>query len=151
MIVHVSNQQTALAISSDLVQRIVEQVVQEEDQTCDEVSINFVDTDSICQLHAQFFDDPSPTDCISFPMDEEEEFGYRLLGEVYICPETAIEYARTHLADPYEETTLYLIHGLLHLMGYRDIEEADIELMRQGEQHHINHLKKLDLCLKPVI
>ncbi len=148
MIVNVFNEQSALTFSLDLVESLTQQVIAEEHQTCDEVSIYFVDTPRIIELHAQFFNDPTPTDCISFPLDEEEEVHYRILGEVFVCPQTAIEYAKTHSIDLYEEMTLYIVHGLLHLMGYRDIEEKDIERMRLAEKRHMANLKKLDLYLK---
>lgn len=142
MIVNVFNQQLALKISLDQVKRLVERVIHEEGQSCDEVNIYFVDTATICQLHEQFFQDPTPTDCISFPMDElEDETSYRILGEVFVCPDTALEYSRKHKNNPYEETSLYIIHGLLHLMGYDDIEEQDRNHMRQSEVRHMQSLK----------
>lgn len=149
MIVNVSDQQLALKISIDEVQRLVDRVISNEGQHCDEVNIYFVDTPTICQLHEEFFQDPSPTDCMTFPMDEEEEedFHYRILGEVFVCPATAIAYAAQHKIDPYEETTLYIIHGLLHLMGFDDLEEEDCQLMRQAEARHMQELKKLNLQL----
>jgi probable rRNA maturation factor len=152
VIVHVFNEQKALTISSSSVSMLVNQVIKEENQVCHEVSIYFVETEQICELHQQFFDDPSPTDCISFPMDDEEEAShYRILGEVFVCPQTAIEYSQLHQIDPYEETTLYIIHGLLHLMGYRDDEEETVQEMREAEKRQMAALKKLDLCLKPLL
>lgn len=149
MITHIANNQDALRFSLDTSKKIVERIILEEGQTCDEVSIYFVNTEEISRLHQEYFDDPSPTDCISFPMDEEEDgLSYRVLGDIFICPETAIEYAKSHQLDPYVETTLYIVHGLLHLMGYDDIEEEDITLMRQAEQRHMAKLKKLKLILK---
>ena len=142
MIVNVFNQQLALKISKDQVERLVEKVLHEEGQSCDEVNIYFVDTSTICQLHEQFFQDPSPTDCISFPMDEQkDETYYRILGEVFVCPDTALEYSRKHKTNPYEETSLYIIHGLLHLMGYDDNKEKDRNHMRQAEVRHMQILK----------
>lgn len=150
MIVNVIDQQTALKISIDQVQRLTQQVIKKEGQTCDEVNIYFVDSPTISQLHEQFFDDPSPTDCISFPMDDDqgEEIHSRLLGEVFVCPATAISYAAEHEGDTYQELSLYLVHGLLHLMGYDDIEEEDILLMRQAEERHMQNLRSLDLFLQ---
>lgn len=150
VIVNVSNQQTELKISVNQVRQLVREVIKKERQICSEVNIYFVNTSIIMQLHEQFFDDPSPTDCISFPMDKKEEekiYSY-LLGEVFICPATAIAYAARHVGDPYKETTLYLVHGLLHLMGYNDLEEQDIILMRQAEKRHMQHLQKLNLQLQ---
>lgn len=148
MIVNVIDQQTDLKISIDQVRKIVPHVIHGEGQTCDEVNIYFVDTPTICQLHEQFFQDPSPTDCISFPLDEEDdELSYRILGEVFVCPATAIAYAVQQQTDCYEETTLYIVHGLLHLMGYDDLQEEDCALMRQAEARHMQELKALNLLL----
>ncbi len=149
MIVNVFDQQLALKISINEVQQLVDHVVHGEGQQCDEVNIYFVDTPTICQLHEEFFQDPSPTDCISFPIDEEEQedFPYRILGEVFVCPATAVDYAIQHHGDAYEETTLYIVHGLLHLMGYDDIEEEDCRFMRQAETRHMQELKKINLQL----
>jgi len=79
--------------------------------------------------------------------DENTPQESRILGDVFVCPKTAIEYSKSHGGDVYEELTLYVIHGLLHLMGYDDIEETDIVKMREAEKRHMNHLKKLDLGL----
>lgn len=149
MIINVSDEQTALKISVKQVKQLVQQVIESEGQTCSEVNIYFVDTPAICQLHEEFFNDPSPTDCISFPIDEHEsEEGYRLLGEVFICPATAIDYASKHQGNAYQESTLYIVHGLLHLMGYDDCEEEDISLMREAEKRHMHNLQLLNLQLK---
>lgn len=149
MIVNFTNEQVELNISTEQIDRLVREVVDFEGQTCDEVNIYFVDTPTICSLHEQFFNDPSPTDCISFPMDEEQTDEYhRILGEVFVCPATAIEYANNHKENPYKETSLYIVHGLLHLMGYDDSEDEDIVKMRQAEDRHITHLQALGLLLR---
>jgi probable rRNA maturation factor len=147
VIIHIIDRQSDLEISPTAVKKIVESVIKGEKQKCDEVSIYFVDTAEICDLHEQFFDDPSTTDCISFPMDEDEEdFGHRILGEIFVCPETAVKYASEHVSTTApEEVTLYVIHGLLHLMGYRDLEEDDISMMRKAETRHIKRLQKLGI------
>lgn len=113
------------------------------------MSVNFVDVDTICSLHDEYFGDPSQTDCISFPLDGEEE-EYRVLGEIFVCPKTAIEYAKEHDGDPYEELLLYIIHGLLHLIGLDDIEPEDREEMRRREQKHLNNLKIMNLEVKRI-
>lgn len=148
MNVIVTNEQSDLSISKKQVVAVVKTVLHLEGRACDEVSINFVTTEEICALHQDYFDDPSPTDCISFPMsDGESTQGIQLLGDVFICPETAIEYAKENQVDLYEEVTLYIVHGLLHLMGYDDITELEQLSMREAEERHMKHLKKMNLCL----
>ncbi len=147
MQVSIYNQQQDLNFSTDKLPRLVQEVLALEDECCDEVAINFVDTETICQLHQDFFQDPSPTDCISFPLDDIETPGYRMLGEIFVCPETALQYAQANNVDPHQELTLYVVHGLLHLLGYDDIEKKDRLAMRKAEKKHMEHLVSLDLCL----
>mgnify|MGYP000476326412 CR=1 FL=1 len=148
MNVIVTNEQTDLSISKKQVVKIVKAVLCLEEVTCDEVSINFVTTEEICALHRDYFDDPSPTDCISFPMsDGELTQGIPILGDVFVCPETAIEYSKENQVDLYEEVTLYIVHGLLHLIGYDDITELEQLSMREAEKRHMKHLKEMSLCL----
>jgi probable rRNA maturation factor len=146
--VYIFDEQKALSIPGTQVEAIAAQVIDLEGKRYDEVSVNFVDSSSIQKLHKDFFDDDTPTDCISFPMDDDDESGYKVLGEIFVCPEVAIEYANEHGLDPYEETTLYVVHGLLHLMGYDDIEEVDVQAMRGAEKRHMSALKKLGLTLQ---
>lgn len=144
MIINVFDQQIDLHISSRQVKRLVKEVLSCEKTKCDEVSIYFVDTETICDLHQRFFDDPSPTDCISFPLDDlREHSDYQVLGEVFVCTATAIEYANKHKGSPGIETALYIVHGLLHLIGYRDIEEKDIAAMREAEARSMQQLQHL--------
>lgn len=149
MNIHIDNQQQDLSIDAKSVEEIVLAFLQLEQVSADEVSINFVDDPTICKLHADYFNDPTTTDCISFPMDGEDE-EYRLLGEIFVCPKTAIDYARLNGIDPYTETTLYIVHGLLHLIGLDDIEDEDRDEMRRREQVHLENLKKLNLQVKKI-
>ncbi|MCB1111806.1 MAG: rRNA maturation RNase YbeY [Chlamydiales bacterium] len=149
MEVNVINLQDDLSLNISAVKKAAVEIVHFEGWQPDEVTINFVTTELITELHDKFFDDPTPTDCISFPMDGEESIGYQVLGEAFICPESAIIYANDVGGDPYEETLLYLVHTLLHLMGYDDIEEEDRIAMRAGEARHLENLKSLDITLRP--
>lgn len=94
--------------------------------------IHFVTKAKIGALHRTYFDDPSPTDCISFPMDTPSKEA--LLGEVFVCPAVAVEYAKEHGLDPKNEVLLYVIHGLLHLLGYDDCDPKSRKEMRRQEK-----------------
>lgn len=143
----VFDHQDTLLISPIQIQAVVKHVLLLENTTCHEVSIHLVDTPTICQLHEDYFDDPTTTDCISFPIDDASS-AFRVLGEVFVCPETAQVYATAHHSDPYHEATLYVVHGLLHLLGYDDIEPEDEQVMRAAETKHMEALRKNDLLLK---
>jgi probable rRNA maturation factor len=98
----VFNEQSDLSIARDSVEPLVKNVLKLEKRKTNEVSIHFVSTDVISSLHEEYFNDPSTTDCISFPMDEDEDLesqevsSYHILGEVFICPKTALDYTKDH-------------------------------------------------------
>nr|MBA2726935.1 rRNA maturation RNase YbeY [Parachlamydiaceae bacterium] len=125
MQVSIYNTQKRFPINPDSIKKLARRVILAEGASFDEVSLHFVGKKKICQLHQDFFDDPSFTDCISFPMDNSECLGYSVLGEVFICPEAASRFINKHGGDLYEEISLYVVHGLLHLLGYDDIEDDD--------------------------
>ncbi len=107
----------------------------------EEVSIYFVGAKRIAQLHGQFFDDPTPTDCISFPIDKHH------LGEVFICPKVAIDYVAKKGGEAHREVALYVIHALLHLIGYDDLKPQAKAMMRKKEKSCMRHLDRLKLVL----
>jgi probable rRNA maturation factor len=71
------------------------------------VAVTFVDAERIAELNLTWRDKVGPTDVLSFPVDEDDEdvFGERELGDVFICPEYT-----TDLVEA-------VVHGVLHLTG----------------------------------
>jgi probable rRNA maturation factor len=131
--------QTDLFIDKKKVKAIVEEIFLFKKISSTELIVHFVSKEEISDLHKEFFNDPTSTDCITFPIREKD-----LLGEVFICPHAAIEYSPE---DPYKETTLYLIHTILHLLGYDDLDSADQIKMRAAENEIMDHLTKKNLVL----
>lgn len=78
----------------------------------------------IAAVHKEFFGDSAPTDVITF------HHGEILLGAGVIT-ENARQYGRTSG----EEAALCVIHGMLHLAGWNDLNARDAKKMaRQQEQ-----------------
>lgn len=141
MEIWVENLQKDLPLAVDSVKPIVESVLSLEKKKAGCVSIYFVSKQRISTLHKKFFDDSSPTDCISFPNDEHD------LGEVFVCPWAAKSYIKEHGGNLYEETTLYIVHGLLHLLGYDDLDSKDEKNMRAAEKKHMDLLIQKEFVL----
>ncbi|MBA3602269.1 MAG: rRNA maturation RNase YbeY [Parachlamydiaceae bacterium] len=147
MEVHVYNTQKRYPIDIKAVEVLTKEVIRAQGHTCHEVTVHFVGTKRICSLHAEYFDDPSVTDCISFPIDSECGSPYSVLGEVFVCPEIAFDYVKKHGGVLYEEITLYVVHGLMHLLGFDDIAEGDCIKMREREHFHMENLRERKLLL----
>ncbi len=81
------------------------------------VAIEFVDEDRIRDLNREFRARDTPTDVLSFGVDQgDEPAGPRELGDIVICP--------AHTEDLREA----VIHGSLHLTGM-DHETDDGEML----------------------
>ena len=149
MEIEIHNHQNSLEITTESTRDVVSSVLDNESIYSDFVSVHFVDTLTLSNLHADYFDDPSPTDCITFPVDAPgDKSSYHVLGELFVCPETALTYSKEHNKDPYEEATLYVVHGLLHLLGYDDIEEEECKKMRSAETRLMDLLKTKNVALR---
>jgi len=148
MNITITNEQDDLLFDTSPLPGMVEEIVRHEGHHADEVSLNFVDEATICALHKRFFNDPSFTDCISFPM-RQTGLDYKILGEIFVCPLAAVSYTEGSGGDPYEEVMLYIIHGLLHLMGYDDIGAQESQEMRKAEKRHLDNLKQLNIRIAP--
>ena len=110
---------------------------EEAPQNC-ELSIAIVDIAEMSQLNEQHRGLQGPTDVLSFECDDLcAVFGPDepiVLGDVIIAPEVAEEQAAEYGHTVEEELNLLLVHGILHLLGYDHIDDADDEVMRVREQ-----------------
>ena len=149
MDIYLLDRQKDLPIYEEAVKKLASAVVDFEKKSYDELNIHLVDRQEISHLHALYFNDPSPTDCISFPLcDEDVDTGHRHMGDLFVCPQAAKELAEGP-AGAYEELSLYIVHSLLHLMGYGDVEQEERLEMRRAEKRHMTNLRERELLLKP--
>ena len=103
-----------------------------------ELSLAFLNRGEHRRIHADFLNDPSPTDVITFPGDARED----LAGEICVSIDAAWEYARSHALKFENELTLYLVHGYLHLAGYKDKKDHEIQEIKNQEQICMSTLAK---------
>lgn len=110
----------------------------------DEIAFSFVTDKRMRQLHQDLFNDPAPTDCITCPLDPPGSVAHphHVLGEAFICPKTALCYATAHQIDPLEEIERYIIHCILHLVGYEDKTARGRSVMKRKEQALLNTWKQ---------
>jgi probable rRNA maturation factor len=81
------------------------------------VAVEYVDAERIAELNAEHRGKSSPTDVLSFPIDEAgAAAGPRELGDILICP------------DHTEDLREAVVHGALHLIGM-DHETDDGEML----------------------
>ncbi|MBE6796129.1 MAG: rRNA maturation RNase YbeY [Ruminococcaceae bacterium] len=104
-----------------------------------EISVTFVDDDTIHELNRQHRNVDSSTDVLSFPLgengvyDKNLETGACLLGDIVISVPTAVRQAETYGHSLQREIGFLTVHSMLHLLGY-DHVNGGIEAVRMREK-----------------
>jgi probable rRNA maturation factor len=139
--VSIASPQELVKLDRPRLREIVKQVMAEEDIKDYEISLAFVDNPTIHGINKRFLEHDEPTDVITFPYSS----GKVLVGELVIGVEVALEQARVGGHEVDAELALYVIHGLLHLVGYDDKDAHDRKQMRVRERYHLNGLGLPDI------
>ena len=103
------------------------------------LSIVFCSDDYLLELNRQFLQHDYYTDILTFSMSER---GAPVEGELYISVDRVRDNARALGVPTLQELRRVIIHGSLHLCGYKDKLKKDQALIRQKEDRYLQLLKK---------
>ncbi|MGL6016230.1 MAG: rRNA maturation RNase YbeY [Selenomonadaceae bacterium] len=114
-----------------------------------EVSITLTNNEHIHELNLRYRGIDRPTDVLSFALNEGEEPeifdgpAVDVLGDIIISVERTVEQAAEYGHSVQREIAFLTVHGMLHLLGYDHMEEADRIEMRREEEFV---MKKLEIA-----
>jgi len=94
------------------------------------VDAAIVDDATIRQVHADYLDDDSVTDVISFDLSDDDE---SRCFEIVVNESQAARESADRGLTLESELALYITHGLLHLLGYDDAEADAAAAMHRKE------------------
>lgn len=130
-----TNDQERVAVDAVRLRDAVRHVLVAEKVRSADISIAVVDDVKMHELNLKYLQHDYATDVLSFRLDEED--GGPLEGEIIVSIDTAEREAEEYGWKREDELLLYVIHGVLHLVGYDDQEVADRKQMRDAEAHHL--------------
>jgi probable rRNA maturation factor len=108
----------------------IERVISSEGKKLEEISYIFCDDEYLLKLNEEYLDHDTYTDIITF----DYSVGKILQGDIYISTERVDENAREYNVSFEEELRRVIIHGVLHLAGYKDKTDEESSLMRTKEE-----------------
>ncbi|MBR2967200.1 MAG: rRNA maturation RNase YbeY [Clostridia bacterium] len=76
----------------------------------------------------------------NYPFDFDEETNCVFLGSIVICEQIAKLQAQEYGHSVVRERAYLFLHGLLHLLGYDHMDEADKKVMREKEEAVLSDL-----------
>ena len=99
------------------------------------LTVLLVDAARSAELHGQHFADPSATDVMTFPDGTTDPASGRLrLGDLAVCVDVARSEAARRGRPVADELTLYILHGVLHLLGHDDRDDASRARMWRAQR-----------------
>ena len=108
----------------------IENVIASEGKSLEEISYIFCDDEYLLKINMEYLDHDTYTDIITF----DYSVGKILQGDIYISTERVRENSESFNVKFEDELRRVLIHGVLHLSGYKDKTEEEAALMRSKEE-----------------
>ncbi|MGB4653959.1 MAG: rRNA maturation RNase YbeY [Bacteroidales bacterium] len=111
-------------------------VVKNEKKTFEEISFIFCNDEFVYNLNVNYLKHDTRTDVITFDYTE----GKCISGEIYINVDMVRENANTYNCSISDEIHRVMVHGVLHLLGYKDESISDKEKMTKKEDFYLSKL-----------
>jgi probable rRNA maturation factor len=118
------------------VRRAILAALQLERAPDSEVSVLLADDEVMSRMNVRYLGREGPTDVLAFSQVQGQKVpGSKLLGDVVVSLEAAQRQARRTRCSTDEEVCLLAVHGVLHLLGWRDGTPAEQrKMMRRARQ-----------------
>jgi probable rRNA maturation factor len=113
----------------------IKKVLKEEGKTAGNISYLFCTDDYLLKINRQFLKHDFYTDIITFDYTDKE----KIEGEIFISIARVKENAHTFKQTFQKELMRTIIHGVLHLCGYKDKKLSDKKRMRAREDRALGH------------
>jgi probable rRNA maturation factor len=121
---------TRFCVDEKSVLTVLQKILEEEGKK-EEVSVVFVGSKKIKELNRVYRKKDYATDVLSFVFDEKN-----FLGEVFVCPAKVKKDFKKE--DFTKEFFRVIIHGVLHLCGYRHNTTESEKKMNERTEHYLN-------------
>ncbi len=111
----------------------IKEVAQREQKKLGNINYVFVNDERLYEMNVKFLNHKTYTDIITFDYTEND----RIEGDIYISTDRVKENAIKFKSNEITELHRVIIHGVLHLCGYKDKSEKDAKKMRQMEERSL--------------
>ncbi|MEO6849077.1 MAG: rRNA maturation RNase YbeY [Mucilaginibacter sp.] len=113
----------------------VKSAIQSEGFLLGELNYIFCSDSYLLQINQQYLNHDTYTDIVTFDNSEEEK---EITGDIFISIERVRENAFKFNSGEMNELLRVIIHGSLHLMGYKDKNIESKKIMTGKEDHYLS-------------
>jgi len=91
----------------------------------------------LLEMNIKHLNHKTLTDIITFDLSSSKK---EIEGEIYISMERVKENAALYKVPVMQELHRVMIHGVMHLCGYKDKKPADVKKMRAKEEEYLQYI-----------
>lgn len=139
-------QHPELTLAPHLCRRVLSHVADGEGVRIESLTVVLSDHQTVHDLNRRYLGHDYVTDVLAFDYSEsaseaEDAGGGAVDGEIYVDLDTAHERHEEFGVGFQHEALRYLIHGMLHLVGYVDETSGDKQEMRTLEDRYLEEMQ----------
>ena len=142
----IANRQRTKKLNTRFLKQIVAALFAELKITEAELGIHLVGAKEMARVNLRFLQHEGSTDVITFDHKNSEfqnsNFKLKIQGELFICVDMAVKQAKEFQSSWQSEVVRYVVHGVLHLLGYDDLQPALRRRMKREENRLVRRLAK---------
>ena len=116
--------------------RWIKASIEAESKQPGEINIIFCSDNHLLEMNREHLQHDYYTDIITFDFSQDRIVS----GDLYISVDRVKENADKNSTPPENETYLVIIHGVMHLCGYKDKQKSEIQTMRRKETLYLKKL-----------
>jgi rRNA maturation RNase YbeY len=113
----------------------IKATIQKEKHSLKEVNFIFCSDEELYQINREYLKHKTFTDIITFDNSEEKRV---IEGDIYISVDRVKENASKYDIEFHTELKRVIIHGVLHLLGYKDKTPIHQKEMRRKEDAYLS-------------
>lgn len=116
----------------------IRSAIKEESKKAGDLNFIFCSDEYLLRINQQYLDHDYYTDIITF----DYVTGVTVSGDIFISVDRVKENAGLYRVTFEDELNRIIIHGVLHLLGYRDKETEHKALMTEKEDYYLQKMLK---------
>ena len=107
-----------------------------EGKELEEVNLIFCSDEYLLQKNIEFLQHDYYTDIITFDYCQDDI----IMGDLFISKDRVLDNANQNNVSFENELHRVIVHGVLHLCGYKDKSESEEKLMREKEDFYLSRI-----------
>ena len=119
------------------VKRWINTVIENEKKTLEFIEYNFCSDNHLIKINKKYLNHNNYTDIITFDLSDKKS----ICGDIYISLDRVRENSLQLKCPLSGELLRVIVHGVLHLCGYKDKTLEEASIMRNKENHYLSLLK----------